>query len=74
MAAATFCCMMTMTVLTSCSTDDNPVTPPEPQPLAEYTLLYYGHGGGNRDNYYLDKIRDFYNADPAAFEKVNVVV
>ena len=72
---AVICCAMTMMVMTSCSGNyDNPVTPPEPEQLAEYTILYYGHGGGNRDNYYLDKICDFYNADPAAFEKVNVVV
>lgn len=73
--AAILCCAMTTMVLTSCSgNDDNPVILPEPEQLAEYTLMYYGHGGGNRDNYYLNKIQDFYNADPAAFEKVNVVV
>ncbi|MBR4730615.1 MAG: hypothetical protein IK075_10215 [Prevotella sp.] len=76
MAAAAFCCMTMSLTMTSCTSDieDNPVIPSEPEQLAEYTLLYYGHGGGNRDNYYLDKICDFYNADPAAFEKVNVVV
>ncbi|MBO4802679.1 MAG: hypothetical protein J5545_12585 [Bacteroidaceae bacterium] len=75
--AAVLCCAMNLTVLTSCSVEDNPVNPqpqPEPEPLADYTLMYYGHGGGNRDNYYLAKVADFYNADPAAFEKVNVVV
>ena len=76
MVAATFCCMTMSLTMTSCTSDieDNPVTPPEPEQLAEYTLLYYGHGGGNRDNYYINKICDFYNADPAVFEKVNVVV
>jgi hypothetical protein len=78
-AAAALTLTVTMTVLTSCTNDitgnyDIPVPVPEPEQLAEYTLLYYGHGGGNRDYYYLDKICDFYNADPAAFEKVNVVV
>ena len=76
MAAAAYCCMAMMVTMSSCTGDisDNPVTPPEPEQLAEYTLMYYGHGGGNRDNYYLDKICDFYNADPSAFKKVNVVV
>ena len=75
MAAAAFCCMTMSLTMTSCTSDieDNPVIPSEPEQLAEYTLLYYGHGGGNRDDYYINKICDFYNADPAAFEKVNVV-
>ena len=35
--AAVFCCAMTMAVLTACSDkNDNPVTPPEPEQLAEY--------------------------------------
>ena len=31
--------------------NDNPVTPDTPQQpeeLADYTIIYYGHGGGNR--------------------------
>ena len=76
MAAAAYCCMIMMVTTTSCTSDisDNPVISPEPEQPAEYTLMYYGHGGSNRDNYYLDKICDFYNADPSAFKKVNVVV
>ena len=76
MVAAAFCCMAMMVTTTSCTSDisDNPVISPEPEQPAEYTLMYYGHGGSNRDNYYLDKICDFYNADPSAFKKVNVVV
>ena len=72
--AAVLCCMMTMPMFTSCSVDDNPAPNPVQEDLAEYTLMYYGHGGGNRDNYYLQKIIDFYNADATAFDKVNVVV
>ena len=32
--------------------NDNPVTPDTPQQpeeLADYTIIYYGHGGGNLD-------------------------
>lgn len=49
--AATFICCAS--VFTSCTSDndDNPViNPDEPQqPLADYTIIYYGHGGGNLD-------------------------
>lgn len=75
--AAVLCCAMTMTVLTACSNDndDNPVTPPEPEKeLAEYTIMYYGHGGGNREYYYLSKIGDFYHAGEDAYKHANVVV
>ena len=50
-ATLTFCCAMMM--LTSCTNDaigstDNPVPvdpePPAPQELADYTILFYGHG------------------------------
>ena len=74
MATAAITLMMTMTVLTSCSVDDNPAPNPVQEELAEYTLMYYGHGGGNRDNLYLNKVIDFSNADASAFKKVNVVV
>ena len=75
--AAVFCCAMTMTVtMTSCTSDnnDNPVTPLEPEQLAEYTILYYGHAAGNADQLALSTIRDFYEASPDAYKKVNVVV
>ena len=74
--AAVLCCAMTTTVFTACSIDkvDNPVTPPEPEQLAEYTILYYAHGGGNLDDFILSMIADFYKASPDAYKKVNVVV
>ena len=73
--AAVLCCAMTMAVLTACSDkNDNPVTPPEPEQLAEYTILYYAHGGGDLDYYALSMIADFYKANPDAYKKVNVVV
>ena len=71
---ATVCCCITL--LTSCTIDnsDNPVIPTDSEQTAEYTILYYGHGGGNREYFYLQKISDFYNASPEALKRVNVVV
>ena len=69
-----FCCTI---LLTSChvSNADLPVTPtPESEQTAAYTILYYGHGGSNREYYYLQTIADFYNASPDALKRVNVVV
>ena len=69
MTIATTVCSIAM--LTSCTVDnaDIPVTSTD-----EYTILYYGHGGGNREYYYLQKIADFYNASNDAYKRVNVVV
>ena len=73
---AVLCCAMSMTVFTACTSDneDKPVTPTEPEQLAEYTILYYAHGGGNLDKEALSMIADFYKANPDAYKKVNVVV
>lgn len=69
MTLATIVCSIVL--LTSCTEDnvDNSVTPTD-----EYTILYYGHGGGNREFFYLQKIADFYNASIDAYNRVNVVV
>ena len=74
MTFTTFCCCITL--LTSCAIDntDNPVPQVDSEQTAEYTILYYGHGGGNREYYYLNKIADFYNASPEALNRVNVVI
>jgi hypothetical protein len=68
---------MTMTVFTACTNDniDNPMPLPDPEEkLAEYTIMYYGHGGSNREYYYLSKIGDFYHAGEEAYKYTNVVV
>ena len=72
--ATVFCCIM---LLMSCTIGnaDMPVTPASgSEQTAAYTILYYGHGGGNREYYYLQKIADFYNASPDALKRVNVVM
>ena len=74
--AAVLCCTMAVPVLTSCTNDsnDNPAPQPESEQLAEYTILYYAHGGGDLDYLVLPMIADFYKANPDAYKKVNVVV
>ena len=68
------CCTMTTMVLTSCSgNNDNPVTPPEPEQLAEATIIWYGTGGGNVDGAILENFRTFYKAQAGNYDRVNVV-
>ena len=69
MTIATVVCSLIL--MTSCNVD-NVDTPVEPND--EYTIIYYGHGGGNREGFYLSKIADFYNADADVYNRVNVVV
>lgn len=78
--AAVLCCAMTMTVVTSCTNDigDNPVINPEPidqdeDDLADATIMWYGHGGGNVDGAIFDDFRQFYKAKAESFKRVNVV-
>lgn len=65
MLAATLVCGAS--VFTSCSSDsdDNPViNPDEPQQqLADYTIIFYGHGGSNLDAFLMDNIAQFFKAD-----------
>ena len=51
----------------------NPKPEPEPNPennpeteVADYTIIFYGHGGGNLDCAILDNISQFYEADAEA--------
>ena len=76
MAAAAITLMMTMTVLTACTSDnDNPVTPTsEPEQLAEYTIMYYTGGAADVDTYMLILLNNFYKANPEAYKRVNVVI
>ena len=72
MLAATLICGFSFTSCTDDS-DDNPVTDPdEPQQLADYTIIYYGHGGGNLDFWLLQNIAQFYQAGTESRRKVNI--
>ncbi|MBR4920128.1 MAG: hypothetical protein IKZ62_02275 [Prevotella sp.] len=75
MTAAALMLTLTITVFTSCTSDndDNPVPPPAPEQLAEYTIMYYGNGGADADQFLLPMISNLYKASPEAYEKVNVV-
>lgn len=74
MAAAAITLMMTTAVLTSCSVEDNPTSKPEQERLAEYTIMYYTGGAADVDTYMLALIDSFYNANPEAYKRVNVVI
>ena len=73
--AAVLSCTVTMTVsMTSCTNDigDNPVINPEPidqdvDDLADATIMWYGHGGGNVDGAIFEDFRQFYKAKPESF-------
>ena len=63
-----------LTVQTSCSLDDNPVSPvSEPEELADATIIWYGCGGRNVDGYILENFHQFYQAQSKNFDRVNVV-
>ena len=72
----------TAITITSCTNDigngDNPVLNPDPdeqmeEDLADATIMWYGHGGGNVDAAVMDDFRQFYKAKTESFKRVNVV-
>ena len=71
-AVAALCCM-TMTALTSCTVDDTPAPSPEPEKLADATIIWYGCGAGNVDQKIMNNFRQFYSAKPETFDHVNIV-
>lgn len=77
MVAAVLICSLSISLI-SCSKDDdgkNGNTGGKTDvELAEYTIMYYAHGGGDLDPEALDNIDDFYNGNAAAKSKVRVAV
>ena len=73
---ALICAVLMAVTFTACGTNDsNPVTPDTPQQqeeLADYTIIYYGHGGGNLDVLLMQNIMDFSFADEEAYKNVNI--
>ena len=71
---AVLCGIMIMTVQTACTNEDDPVIPsPEPEDLADATIIWYGTGAGNRDGEIMMNFRQFYHAKPKSFDRVNIV-
>ena len=63
----------TLTLFTACTADnDNPVSPTPSKELAEYTILYYGYGGGDLDEALLEKQFDMFKGNPDSYKKVKV--
>ena len=60
--------------LVSCTDDDNSASDPdEPQQLlADYTIIWYGHGGGNLDLTLMDNMMQFYMADADSYDNVKI--
>lgn len=74
--ALTVMCAMNMTVLTSCSINDTPVVSPDPQPenLADVTVIFYGLGGGNLDPYIITNLCQFYGAATSSYDNVKIAM
>jgi hypothetical protein len=76
MMTATLVCGIS--VFTSCSldNDDNAATSPDGphQQLADYTIIYYGNGGGDLDNSLMKTISQFFRADAESRKNVNICV
>ena len=78
MATAAITLMMTMTILTSCTdSDDILLTSPEQEQeqenLADYTIIFYGHGGGNLDMDILANVMQLYQGKAESYDRVNIV-
>lgn len=71
--------MCSLCLFTACSDDDTAANPgntddPGKTEMADYAILFYGFGGGNLDYDIIGNIRQFYEADPAAYDKVKIAV
>ena len=65
-------------VITACtSNDDNPSdnpANPSSDELADYTIIFYGHGGANLDGGIVNNIAAFYGGDAESYKKVKIAV
>lgn len=72
MLAAILTCGLMMT---SCSSDDNPVGGDSASNGKKLTILYYANGGSDLDVYLLNNIRDMYLAgDNSVYDQINICV
>ena len=74
--ASVLICTITSPILASCTSEDNAVTTPDPDPeaspLADVTIMYYGHGGGNLDENIVRQLRNLYRAEASCYEHVKI--
>lgn len=69
--AAILICGINM--MTSCSTNEDNPTDPAQQELADYTILYYGHGGDPSLDYcIIENLKQLYAAEAASYNKVRI--
>ena len=75
-AVALFCTICVSVLFTSCSDVDNPATSPESNPdqLADVTIMYYAHGGGNLDKRMIGNIRQMYRAEASSHKNVKIAI
>lgn len=75
-AAALFCTIFLIVLFASCSSADDPVTMPESDSdqLADVTIMYYAHGGGNLDESIIGNLRQMYQAEPSSYENVKIAI
>ena len=67
--------LMMMVSISSCRVNnDFPVDPtPDPSQLSDYTIIFYGHGGGNLDAGLYYNLRQFYQGKVESYEHVSIV-
>ena len=58
--------------LVSCTDNDDSSATDEQQQLADYTIIWYGHGGGDLDLSLMDNIMQFYMADADSYDNVKI--
>lgn len=68
-ATLSFCGAM----MTSCTTNDNPAADPDQQELADYAILFYGHGSDPSLDYCIvENLSQLYAAEAASYNKVRI--
>ena len=65
-AALTFVLGMMTAVFTACSDNEASVSEPEPEPKVDYTIIYYGCGGGSLDSSMVHNMQKALECKPAS--------
>jgi hypothetical protein len=86
-AVALFCTIFVSVLFTSCFGFDDPVATPEYNPVikpesdsgqqtdvADVTIMYFAHGGGNLDEAMIKNMRGMYKAESSSYENVKIAI